>query len=193
MKVLVVGAHPDDAEMMCGGTICLHNGKGDDVCIVVATNGNSENRCKEARDAAAALKINEITFLGLIDGVVTDRLETVKLLEPIISRLKPDIIYTHTYKDRHQDHRNIAYATFSAARNCKCILTCEVSSTTSDFSPHLFTDITEVLERKISILRLYRSLEKADLEYITVTAGFRGSQIGVKYAEAFEAYKYLIF
>ncbi|MHC1586634.1 MAG: PIG-L deacetylase family protein [Candidatus Hecatellaceae archaeon] len=199
MKILVIGAHPDDPEIMCGGAIYLHRLKGDHVRIVVATDGHlggdPEVRRKEAYDAAVALDVKDVTFLDLPEGEVTDTYPTIKLLEPVIFEFKPDIIYTHTVKDRHQDHRSIALATFSAARRFNRILTCETPATTPDFSPTLYVDISKVFSVKLNALKFHRSQhgKSIDLDLITHLARYRGSHIGVEYAEAFEPYKFLLF
>ena len=198
MKVLVVGAHPDDPEVMCGGTVYLHKHRGDDVHFIVATNGGLGGdvivRRKEAYDAAGVLGVERVSFLGMPEGDILETFQTVRLLEPEIKEFDPDVIYTHSDKDRHQDHRNLAKATFSAARKFSRILTCETPSTLSNFSPTIYTDISNTLEIKVNALKLHKSqLGKAiDLDVITGLASFRGLQINVRHAEAFEPYKYLL-
>lgn len=199
MRVLVIGAHPDDPEMMCGGTIYLHKAKGDRILVVIATDGalggDPEVRRREAYDAAVALGVKDVAFLNLPEGEVSDKTQTIKLLEAVISDFKPDILYTHTYKERHQDHRNVAKAAFSAARRLNRILTCETPSTQSNFSPTLYANISKTLQIKLNALKLHKSQigTTINLEEVKCVARFRGSRIGVKYAEAFEAYKFLLF
>ena len=198
MRVLVIGAHPDDPEVMCGGSIHLHASRGDEVYAIIATDGrlggNPEVRRREAYEAATALGVKNVKFLNLPEGEVSDSFQTVKLLESVIVEFNPDLIYTHTDKDRHQDHRNVAKATFSAARRFNRILTCETPATLTSFNPTLYIDISKALPVKLEALKLHRSQlgKTINLDELACVARFRGSQIGVTYAEAFEPYKYLL-
>jgi LmbE family N-acetylglucosaminyl deacetylase len=136
---------------------------------------------------------------GCEDTRVHDSVETIEVVEKIIDRVKPDVVYTHSYKDSHQDHRNTAYATLSAARRCKKILMFEGASTLRDFCPQVFTGIAKTFELKKKITRVFGSqINNSKGGYASAAnstgglAQFRGYQAGVKVAEAFEVGKFIL-
>jgi len=139
-------------------------------------------------------------FGGMEDTKISDDVRTIMTIEKIINRIKPDIIYTHTYKDTHQDHRNTGYATLSAGRRCKKIFLYESPTTFNEFSPKVFVDIREEFEKKKEIMRVFSSQSKKEwwaigdkaAMAIEGLAAYRGFQAGVEVAEAFEVGKLVI-
>lgn len=200
--VLAVGAHPDDIELGCAGTLALHKLNGDKVYLLVLTKGEAsgtpEVREMECRKAADMLGVDGLFFGGLEDTKVHDGVETIDVVEKIIDRVKPDVIYTHSHKDSHQDHRNAAYATLSAGRRCKKILMFEGASTLRDFCPQVFTSITKTFKLKKKVTRVFGSqINNSEGGYASAAnsigglAQFRGYLAGVKVAEAFEVGKFI--
>lgn len=201
--VLAVGAHPDDIELGCAGTLALHKKKGDKVYLLVLTRGEAsgkpEVREMECVKAADMLGADDLFFGGLEDTRIHDGVETIDVVEKIIDKVKPDIIYTHSFKDAHQDHRNTAYATLSAGRRCSKIFMFEGASTLRDFCPNVFTSIEKTFELKRKITRVFGSQinnksggYSSAASSISGLARFRGYQAGVKVAEAFEVGKCLL-
>ncbi len=197
--VLAVGAHPDDLELGCSGTLALHKKNGDKVYQLILTKGeasaNPEERVEESGKAAEILGADRVFFGGLEDTKIHDGIETITIIEDIINRIKPDIIYTHTYRDNHQDHRNAAYATLSAARRCKKVLMYEGPATLRDFVPQVFVDIEDTFETKKKVTRAFGS--QTDKYYLAAEAveglaRHRGYQCGLKVAEAFEVGKFVL-
>jgi LmbE family N-acetylglucosaminyl deacetylase len=192
--ILAIGAHPDDIEIGCGGTIKKHVLKGDEVYYVIASNGEkggkAEERINEARKAAQLMGIKGIDLLNLRDTFISHDGETVHLLDEIMKKRNPTIIYVHSLKDYHQDHMNIAKAALSSSRAMKNSILCyEAPSTTLDFTPTAFYDISETFESKIECINQFISQEKRNYlerEAIVNLSKFRGKVIGVEYAEAFE-------
>lgn len=121
-KILVITAHPDDAELMFGGTINKYTRLGHKVDILVATKGESWTRTalennkeiskireKEAKDAAKVLKVNSVSNLGIRDGFVDSK----TLIEVLVDRVRgynPHIILTHSELETHQDHKEVSIA-----------------------------------------------------------------------------------
>ena len=118
-KILVVAAHPDDETLGCGGAIAKHSNEGDEVKVIVMTDGVSSrfiSKSKEVKNRNEALQ-KAMRILGadlLRCGEFPDNmLDTVPLLELIqyIENLKKDfnfdIIYTHSPSDLNIDHRII--------------------------------------------------------------------------------------
>jgi len=200
--VLAVGAHPDDIELGCAGTLALHKLSGDKVYLLVLTkgeaSGNAEVREEECKRAADILGVDCLFFGGLKDTEVHDGRETIDIIEKIIDKIKPDVIYAPTYKDTHQDHRNTGYASLSASRRCKMILLYEGASTQRDFTPQVFVNIEKTFELKKKVTRVFGSQLNNHrggyglaVKGIEGLAKYRGYQAGVDVAEAFEVGKFI--
>jgi len=200
--VLAVGAHPDDVELGCAGTLALHKLNGDKVYLLVLTKGEASGaldvREKECRKVAGILGVDGLFFGGLGDTKIHDGRETIDVVEKIVDKVKPDIIYAPTHKDTHQDHRNTGHATLSATRRCKIILLYEGASTQRDFYPQVFVDINKTFKVKrkaISVfgsqLNNHRGGYSKAVKAAEGLAKYRGYQAGVKLAEAFEVGKFI--
>ena len=200
--VLAVGAHPDDIELGCAGTLVLHKLNGDMVHLLVLTKGEAsgdvEVRERECRRAADILCVDDLFFGGLEDTNVHDGRETIDIIEKVIDKVKPDIIYAPTHKDTHQDHRNTGYATLSAGRHCKLILLYEGASTQRDFVPQVFVDIKRTFELKKKATRVFgsqlnnhRGGYSSAVKGIEGLAKYRGYQAGLEVAEAFEVGRFI--
>jgi LmbE family N-acetylglucosaminyl deacetylase len=78
-------------------------------------------------------------------------------LEQVLAKVNPDVVYTHSPHDTHQDHRAAFFATRVAARRVPSFFCYQSPSTTVDFKPTKFVDIETVLEEKVSLLHLFSS------------------------------------
>jgi len=110
LDILVLAAHPDDAEISCGGTLAKHIAMGHRVGVVdltrgeLGTRGSAEIRDAEARAAAAVLKLHVRENLGLRDGFfVNAEADQLKVVQAI-RKYQPEIILANAVKDRHPDH-----------------------------------------------------------------------------------------
>src|SRR5438309_2988347 len=103
-SALVLFAHPDDAEFMCGGTVARWARDGCDVHYVVITDGSAGSnepgvtreelrpvREREQRAAAAALGVKSVTFLGEVDGMLDVTLDTRRKVCREVRRLRPEV------------------------------------------------------------------------------------------------------
>jgi LmbE family N-acetylglucosaminyl deacetylase len=146
------------------------------------------------------IKAEDLFYGNLKDTMVVEGFETINIIENILNKLSPDIIYTHSYNDTHQDHRNTSYATLSAARRCKKILMYESPTTFEEFKPRFFIDIKSVFERKKELIRIFESQSKKPWWSMGARAAlaseglayYRGYQSGLDYAEAFELFRFVI-
>ncbi|MDD5007631.1 MAG: PIG-L family deacetylase [Syntrophorhabdaceae bacterium] len=147
---LFVGAHPDDIEIGAGGTVAKLAGSGWDVWYCVLTSESdiavAQARKMEAQNAAHTLGIkpDRVILLDLPDARLEATGETVAQLREVLENRKvdPDIVFTHTLADSHNDHRavhNIVLATFRK----KPILSFAVvnSLIRSEFRPKVFAEI----------------------------------------------------
>jgi len=188
-----------DIEAGCAGTLALHKSNGDKVYLLVLSRGaaSGDPKAKESacKKSAEMLGVDGLFFGGLKDTTIHDGIETILVIEKIIDKVNPDIVYTHAFKDTHQDHRNTAYATLSAARQCKRILLYETPNTLKEFFPQVFTDIEKTFELKKKALYLFgHESERFWLaaNAIEGLAVFRGFQAGVRVAEAFEVGRFVL-
>ena len=197
MNVLVIMAHPDDCEISISGTLLKHRYNKDEILIVCATEGEAlaKERRNETKKAAMILKA-KVIFLGLPDRKIKHEIETISRLEEVINKFNPDRIYTHSLSDTHQDHLNLGRSAVVAGRHVKQILLFVCESTTINFHPTFFVDISNHIEEKLEIVHCHKTVMKLNKSYIRddVIVGqafYRGSQIETKYAECFEVFKFV--
>lgn len=131
-RIMIIGAHPDDPEFFCAGTVAEWATRGATVHYVLVTSGQKgipegwdsdeslgEIREEEQLRAARFLGVQGVTFLRLIDGEVFDTTELRRQLTAEIRRFRPDILLTHDPLTRlyrqHPDHRAVGAAALAAA------------------------------------------------------------------------------
>jgi len=194
LKILVIGAHPDDLEYGCGGTIAKLKKQGFEISLLIMTRGqiggNSKTRKKE-QESVAKLLDAKLFWGNFTDTRVPITKEVVNKIESIIKIVNPGLIFVHHPEDTHQDHRNTSQATITATRYIRNVLFYEVP-TTVNFQPTVFVDIGNSIQSKIRILEAHKSqvhatriAELSILESAKACAIFRGFQNRVKYAEGF--------
>lgn len=197
--VLAVGAHPDDIELGSGGTIYKAVQNGAAVIALYMTRGgrtaDTDLRMRESTGAMSVLGVKEVFFENFPDTEIPDSFEAINCLEQYALKYQPDIVLTHSINDTHQDHRKVAWLAMSAFRNVLKVLAFESPRVRSAaFLPTYFVNITGCVEKKWEALQCHVSQnEKRYLAYESTVnlASFRGSQVGVAAAEAFEIVKYV--
>lgn len=202
MKILVIGAHPDDIEPQMGGTIAKLTKNGHDVLIVqfTDTGGELSNiRIHESYNAAQILgaKIQHLHYNQ--NTFVFDR-KLVQSLDKIISEYEPNDIYTCWEYDSHQDHQIVAKVVLASSRknNANVFFFEPIipgGITPYGFQANYFVDISDTVETKIKSVMAHKSqVEKFGYGWIDAIYGrakLRGFQINVDYAEAFHIVKML--
>ena len=198
MKAIAVGAHPDDIELGCGGSVCRLLKKGGTVTAVFLTkgerSGHAEIRTKESRDALGVLGVKEAYFGDFPDTEIPNSHKVIGFLEQFCAKGDVDVVLTHGVNDSHQDHRQVGWFSLSAFRNVPKILAYETPRVTPAFSPSYFVDVSDCMETKWRALQCHssqRSERYLTYESMLKLASFRGSQVGVSAAEAFEVVRYL--
>ena len=194
MNVLAIGAHPDDIEFGCFGTLFAHKFRGDQIHEIVLTNGelggDPQIRTNEAIEAANLIGAT-VHFGNLSEGSLRDDYNTVSFIESTIKELKADIVYTHSKIDRHQDHRNASLASISASRLVREVYEYETPSVVNTFSPQMYVDITEAMKTKLEALKCHKSQSNRrylEIDAVEGLAKYRAYQAGLhgRLAEAFE-------
>lgn len=194
-NILAIGAHPDDIEIGVGGTLTKHYERGDNVSILVLTRGarggEGQTRISEAKKAAALIGAD--LFQGnLEDTRISMGTPTIDIIEAVIEEFTPDVVYTHSEHDRHQDHRNAMNASVVACRDVSKVYGYESPSVTIDFRPAKFVGIDSCLQSKMAMIQAHASQvairDYLDEDLIRSTARFWGrhARKSQKYAEPFE-------
>jgi LmbE family N-acetylglucosaminyl deacetylase len=153
LKLLAIGAHSDDIEIGCGGTILklIEQGAVSEVCWVVLTGENE--RAAEARRSAEAMLAGvpstRVILKGFRDGYFPyDGGEIKAVFEQLKGEISPDVIFTHQRADLHQDHRVTCELTWNTFRD-HLVLEYEIPKYDGDMSvPNLFVSLEELLCRR---------------------------------------------
>lgn len=183
LRIMVIGAHPDDPDAKAAGAAALWAQAGHQVRFVSATNGDSghheiggvelaRRRYAEAQDVAKTLGI-EYLVLDNHDGELYPSVETRRQFIRVIREFSPDLILTHRPNDYHPDHR---YTSILVQDSCYMVTVPNIVSLTQDlrinpavaylsdhfqkpypFTPAVVVDIDSVIEKKIDALHCHES------------------------------------
>lgn len=157
LTVLCLGAHCDDIEIGCGGTLMTLQNRQPRTRFEWVVFTREEGRDRETRDAAEKLlgaggvsvEVFDfrMSYLPYEGAKVKDGFESIK------ARLQPDLVFTHRLEDRHQDHRHIAELTWNTFRN-HLVLEYEIPKYEGDLGhPNLFVPLdAAVAARKVDVL-----------------------------------------
>ncbi len=183
LRMMVIGAHPDDCEYKAGGLAALYRQGGHDVCYVSVTNGQSGHQTRygpqlvaERREEAAAsgrVLGLEYRVLSYPDGALQPTLEARDEIIRLIRQYDPDLVLTHRPNDYHPDHRItsllVADASYlltvpAIAPDTPALARMPVIMYLSDdflrpypFSPSVVVDVEPVLEPLVDMLACHRS------------------------------------
>ena len=202
MNILAIGAHPDDIEFGCGGTLMKYAGKGARIELLVMTDGSrggeARTRRREQLEAARVLGAHRVHWGGYRDTLLPTVRHLIDRIERALAAVRPDFIFVNYPEDTHQDHRQVARAAVSATRHARNVLFYE-GPTTVEFTPTVFIDIADEIKRKIRALETHRSqVMKTRIEGTAIceiaeaSAHFRGVQGRVRWAEGFSPLRLFI-
>jgi N-acetylglucosamine malate deacetylase 1 len=207
-KVLVISPHPDDETLGVGGTLIYHKNRGDLIFWINITlpqnAGRKEIRLIQKQKISEFIQFDKVYQMNFestkLEGT-TD--EMIAKLTNLFQEIMPNIVYLPNRSDVHSDHRLTFKAGYSCTKSFRShsierILMYETLSETefapalseNAFAPNVFVDISDYMEQKIRMLKIYNkelmphNLPRS-ISAIRSLAGYRGSRIGVEYAEAF--------
>lgn len=186
MRILAIGTHYDDVEIGCGGTLVKHNKMGDDIWIAIIKSdehrtGSVSTRYVEQREASKFYGVDDRTIIEFSDltlpGIISD-----------LDRLNPDIVFTHTENDTHQDHREASIIGQAVGRKKHITTAFYDSGSSFDFYPNVFSLID--FDIKLKMLECFKSqIERnsINIDIIKKKNSYWASLIedGDNYAEGF--------
>lgn len=183
LRILVIGAHPDDCDFKAGGIAALYKQEGHNVKFISVTNGDAGHhkmgggplalrRGQEAKDAADIIGI-EYDLLDIHDGELVPNLENRYKIIRNIRQYKPDIIMTHRPNDYHPDHRytsmlvqdaaymvtvpNVCAQTPHLDNNPVILYLSDGFNKPYPFTPDVVIGIDSVVDKKIDMIHSHTS------------------------------------
>jgi len=203
MTVLVLSAHPDDAEIAMGGTIAALHHRGTQVVVSYFTVSERDTNARQRRRAAAEEAAEVLGHrLEWIRGGTYDQVEEIRdselvgLIDAEIERWNPTTIVTHWEGDSHADHVRLARATIASSRRCPSRTFLQFSPNEfrtpayPGFVPQLYSQISQAqLDLKLRALTAYvdadLGVRKLELDAIALIARARGLEAGTELAETY--------
>jgi len=201
LHVVVIGAHPDDPETGCGGTIAKLTGDGHAVTIVYLTRGEAGVRGGDHATTARVRTTEAITgarllgaravFANQIDGKTSAGPLDQQRFTTLLRSLRPDVVLTHWPHDTHPDHRNTAQLTETAWEDLGhrfALVYYEVMTgiQTQDFQPNLYVDVSLTeYEKRAAIYAHVCQRPQRFYPYHVRMEQTRGAEASLPRAEAF--------
>ena len=196
MKVLAVGAHPDDIEIFMYGLLSIYKKEGHEVFTMIATDGAkggaitgvklAQQRANEAINGLKKLSLP--IFLNLPDGELGEELEHRKIIKENILKIMPDLIITHSENDYHADHKSLSLLTKGAVSHYIPVLNCDTIMGIN-FNPNYYVDITDHYEaKKKAILKHKTQNPQRFIDLFKLMNSYRAAQCNApkgRYAEAY--------
>lgn len=179
VDVLAIGAHPDDVELGCGGTLAKLISEGKKVAIVdltqgeLGTRGTNFTRAEEAAEASKILRISARENLRMKDGFIQNSEEYQMKIVTMIRKYQPEIVLSNAIDDRHPDHAKASKLVSDA-----CFLSGLVKIETvlegnnqqpwrpkhifnyiqwKNITPDFVIDITDFMQKKIDACLAYKT------------------------------------
>lgn len=203
-RILVLSPHTDDGELGCGGSIARFVDEGDEVEYAALSSCEKSVPCEYPPDTLKHEVRKATKILGIRDPILYEfdvrefprlRQEILDTLIDLRNRLSPDIVFTPSSFDSHQDHKTTYEETLRAFKKCT-ILGYEQPWNNITFDTLAFIPLTAgQIEKKVRALACYETQShRAYLnpDFIRGLALTRGTQIDEKYAEAFQVIKWVI-
>ena len=196
MKILAIGAHPDDIEIFMFGFLSCCKEMGYKISTIIATDGslggnNDDNKLVENRRKETQNGLNKLDvplFLNLPDGSLGNEANHIKIIRSSILKVKPDLIVTHYYKDYHSDHINLSNIIKNVVGHNIPVLYCDTMMGIN-FNPTYYIDISKYMTDKIKSISCHKSQNpERFVELVRLMNSYRAAQCNApkgKYAEAY--------
>jgi LmbE family N-acetylglucosaminyl deacetylase len=209
VRIAVIGAHIDDFEIACGGTVARAVAAGHAVKIIVLSDSSyarydgtvlrtREQAWTEGHRAAEMLGVRDMDILDFPTKDIPYDSTVVEAIESRLNEFKAEVILTHWPFDTHQAHHYTGLSSLSAGRYYRSILMYEpmmpAGRSYVGFRPQMYVDISGQIKMKLDALRAhesqYQKYGDAWIAAVEARCRLRGFEMGTDYAEAFEAARF---
>lgn len=213
-NILVISVHPDDETIGCGGTILKHKDNGDKVLWLILTSAETRYGYSYSQVMDEKKQVKSIEKAYGFDKVYNLKFGPAKInydifsnlinkISEIIYKIKPEVVYMINRSDAHTDHQIAAKAILSCTKSFRypfikkilmyeCLSETEIAPQFQEniFVPNVFSDITNYMDKKLEILRMYKTElqqipQPRNEDSVKALARYRGCSSCTKYAEAF--------
>jgi len=205
-KILIIGAHTDDIEIMCGGSISKFIEFGNEIYYSTFSyadkslpegfsKGTTKNEVLKATSVLDIRRENVILFDYEVRDFPKFRQEILENLVVLRRNIDPDLVITHNSNDMHQDHKVISEETFRAFKQTSSIWGYESFKNNRTFDNDLYVKLNRFhIDKKIQAVSKYKSqiIKYDNRDAVEALAIYRGSQINNRYAECFEIMRMII-
>lgn len=198
LKILAVGAHPDDIEIYMFGLLSRFKSLGNQIYNIIATDGskggkNNEQNLKLIRKQETIKGLEDFgnpIFLNITDSTFGDSLKHKTILKKKIKEIDPDLIVTHSKNDYHQDHQNLSKLMKSIATFNYPVLNADTFMGVN-FLPNFYVDITKEFEKKLEAILKHKSQNPENyVNAVKIWNSFRSAQCNGKIGTYAEAYSF---
>ena len=198
MKVLAIGAHPDDIEIFMYGIMSIFKSEGHQIYLTITTDGslggdNKNNDLHKIRELETQKGLSDLakpTFLRLPDGNLGKSLNHINLIEQNVKEINPNLIITHHPKDYHSDHRVLSNYIKKIAGHYTPVIHCDTLMGLN-FDPSYYIDITDCFEKKIQSIMAHRSQKPERFANLAkIMNSYRSAQCNAPLGNYAEAYSF---
>ena len=196
MKILAIGAHPDDIEIFMFGFLAICKNRGDKIYAIVATDGalggkkTTDLIAKRAKETKEGLKhLCEPTLLGFPDSKLGSNEDHYNEIDKKINSIKPDLIVTHYKEDYHSDHRALNKIVKKSTSHYIPILYCDTMMGIN-FLPDYYIDISKVFKKINAISKHNSQGVNRFTNLVKIMNSLRAAQCNAPIGEFAEAYKF---
>ena len=198
MKIIAIGAHPDDIEIFMYGLLSIYKNRGDEIYLAVATDGSAGGNAdaqtliglREQETIKALSLLGNPNLMGFRDGYLISEINAFPIIKNYILSIKPDLIITHDPKDYHADHRALSNFVLDSVGFICPVLFCD-TLLGINFNPDFYFDITSSFERKKKAILCHNSQNPQKFfDAISLQNSFRSAQCNLKIGKYAECYRH---
>lgn len=197
MKILVLASHCDDAELGCGGSIRKAIYEGHEVAVRIFTYWDIEETRQHAIEASNMLGVENIKVLSYpmrrfreVDG------DILNFMHFLNREIKPDLVYTHSTAESHQDHQVISQESIRIFKHSSILGYNLPWNNIQETRQQVFNKLSEAdIQAKCNAIKCYTTEAHRTYmseEYQKAIAMVEGQKVGVKYAESFEVIRWIM-